>query len=243
MKRQFTIAAVALAVSLSVSTAKVTAQTASNLICNGCVGASDIASGAVKSAEIANSTIVSSDIKDGSINSQDLRNSAVTGAKIKNFTITSVDILPNLNLGKAGDDGDFTVKNASGTPGVRLNGDGANITNLFSAAASQSNGVVKAWARINGDGTIHSCWRCNTDPAVSRRLSTGNYKVDFTPLASDITSRPVAVTERDNVLDSTQAARAISTLLSASDLSAVFVATQASTTGAVTDTDFTVMLF
>ena len=89
-----------------------------------------------KSAEIANSTIVSSDIKDGAINSQDIRNSAVTGAKIKNYSVTSIDLLPNLNLGKAGDDGDFTVKDAGGAVGVRLNGDGANITNQFSGTPS-----------------------------------------------------------------------------------------------------------
>ena len=78
------------------------AQTASNLICNACVGASDIANGAVRSGEIANSTILSQDIKDGAIKSQDIANNAITGAKILNGTVTSVDMAPSLNLGTGG---------------------------------------------------------------------------------------------------------------------------------------------
>ena len=110
------------------------AQTATNLICNGCVGSSDIGTGVVKSSEIANSTIVSSDIKDGTINSQDIRNNAVTGAKILNNTVTSVDVAPTLKLGTAGNDGDFAVKNTFGTTAINLNGDAATSPIFFRAA-------------------------------------------------------------------------------------------------------------
>ena len=58
----------------------------------------------------------------------------------------------------------------------------ANLTNLFSNDEDESNGLVKAWAQIDADGTIVACWRCNTDPAETRRLGTGAYEVDFTPL-------------------------------------------------------------
>jgi hypothetical protein len=40
------------------------------------------------------------------------------------------------------------------------------------------------------DGTDFACWRCNKDPTETRRLVTGAYEVDFTPLATDITGRP-----------------------------------------------------
>ena len=197
---QRTLPAFAAAVFLmALLTAPAVAQTASNLICNACVGASDIATGAVKSAEIANSTITSSDIKDGAINNQDLRNNAVTGAKIKNNTITSVDVAPSLNLGVAGNDGDFTVKTAGGAVGVRLNGDAGNITNNYSSNPSQSNGLVKAWARINTDGTVHSCWRCNPNSPFTTKIVTGRYHVDFTPLATDITARPFQAAMRSNL--------------------------------------------
>ena len=218
------------------------AQTATNLICNGCVGASDIANGAVRSGEIANSTIVSSDIKDGAINSQDIRNNAITGAKILNGTVTSVDMAPSLNLGTQGNDGDFTVKNASGTPTVRMNGDGANITNLFSSVPGQSNGLVKAWARVESTGAVHSCWRCNTDPTVTFRDDTGIFFVDFTPLATDISARPIAVVNRSNSTGAVQNEQV--TLVSVdNDLSRVFVITHRSTNGDLADYDFTVFIF
>ena len=57
--------------------------------------------------------------------------------------------------------------------------------------ASQSltdNGFVKAWARINANGTVSSCYNCNTDSAETRRIGVGRYEVDF--LLGDITGRP-----------------------------------------------------
>ena len=149
------------------------AQTATNLICNGCVGSADIANGAVRSADIANGAVATSDIK--------------------NYDIRSIDMFPNINLGRAGDDGDFTVRNSTGTPSARLNGDNANVTNRFENISGQSNGLVKAWARINADGTIASCWRCNTDPNQTRRVAVGQFEVDFSPLGPDITERPRTV--------------------------------------------------
>ena len=169
------------------------AQTATNLICNACVGASDIANGAVRSGEIANSTIVSADIKDGSIKAQDLANNSVTGPKILNNSVSSADLAPALNLGTPGNDGDFTVKQAAGPVGVRLNGDNSTVTNRYSSAPNQSNGLVKAWARIRFDGSVESCWRCNTNNVFTKRTAVGFYFVDFTPLATDVSGRPRSV--------------------------------------------------
>jgi hypothetical protein len=79
------------------------------------------------------------------------------------------------------------VRNGDGENAVQLN---ATVTNLFSNDENASNGLVKAWAQINGDGAIVACWRCNTDPSETRRIGEGQYEVDFTPLATDITGRP-----------------------------------------------------
>jgi hypothetical protein len=58
-------------------------------------------------------------------------------------------------------------------------------TNLFSNDRDKSNGLVKAYAEINTDGTIAASWRCNTDPLETQRLATGSHEVDFTLLAID----------------------------------------------------------
>ena len=69
-----------------------------------------------------------------------------------------------------------------------------NVTNLFSNEEDESNGLVKAWAQINSGGTIVACWRCNTDPDLTRRVVDGVYVVDFTPLATDIRGPPRSAT-------------------------------------------------
>ena len=50
------------------------------------------------------------------------------------------------------------------------------------------NGLVKAWARINADGTVASCYRC--DSSETQKLGTGVYEVDFTPVGTDVSGRP-----------------------------------------------------
>ncbi|MGH6918760.1 MAG: hypothetical protein ACREJ0_13785 [Geminicoccaceae bacterium] len=100
------------------------------------------------------------------------------------------DIRANIVLGGGGDDGRLRLRNEDGATAVQLRASDANITNLFSNEADQSNGLVKAWAQINADGTIVACWRCNTDPNETRRNAAGHYEVDFTPLSTDITGRP-----------------------------------------------------
>lgn len=49
-------------------------------------------------------------------------------------------------------------------------------------------GFVKAWARINANGTIASCYNCNTNTAETRWIGVGRYEVDF--LLGDIRGRP-----------------------------------------------------
>ena len=104
--------------------------------------------------------------------------------------IRSNDIRANIALGGSTGDGRLRLRNEDGVNAVELRASDGNVNNLFSNEADQSNGLVKAWAQINADGTIVACWRCNTDPNETRRLSTRSYEVDFAPLATDMTDRP-----------------------------------------------------
>lgn len=75
-----------------------------------------------------------------------------------------------------------------------LRASNGNVTNLFSNDEDESNGLVKAWAQIDADGTIVACRRCNKDPNETRRTGTGTYEVDFTPLTTFIQGRPRSAT-------------------------------------------------
>ncbi len=87
-----------------------------------------------------------------------------------------------IRLGGNGEDGDLLIHDSADAETFRVNGQTGTATNELSA-----NGQVKAWARINADGTVLSCWRCNPD-ATSQLGQL--YTVDFSPLGADIQSRP-----------------------------------------------------
>jgi hypothetical protein len=82
--------------------------------------------------------------------------------------INSSDLKARLNLDEDGRDARLRVRGADGENAVQLSAANATVTNLFSNDENASNGLVKAWAQINFDGTIEACWRCNTDPAETR---------------------------------------------------------------------------
>jgi hypothetical protein len=102
----------------------------------------------------------------------------------------SSDLKPNLVVGGDTGQGRLRVRDDDGTTAVELRADDGNVTNLFANDPSASNGLIKAWAQINADGTIAACWRCNRDPDETQQLAPGSYEVDFTPLDTDITGRP-----------------------------------------------------
>jgi hypothetical protein len=104
--------------------------------------------------------------------------------------IRSNDIRANIALGGATGDARLRLRNDAGATAVDLRASDGNLLNRFSNNGNESNGLVKAWAQINADGTIRACWRCNTDPNETQLFDTGRYEVDFTPLAPDITGRP-----------------------------------------------------
>lgn len=97
-----------------------------------------------------------------------------------------------LELGSPDDDGDLWLWDNSpdSQQSIVLNGASGNATQQLGG-----NGFVKAWARINADGSVHSCFLCL--PLATSRLNQGVYRVDFSLLSSDIRSRPrLAVVDR-----------------------------------------------
>ncbi|MFV2073884.1 MAG: hypothetical protein ACC742_14700 [Thermoanaerobaculales bacterium] len=132
------------------------------------------------------------------------------------------------------EDGDILVRDTDGTSSITMDGASGNVSNQFAG-----NGLVKAWARINSDGTVASCWNCSTNAANTQKLFTGQYEVDFT-FASDITARP-----RAGILDTH------GTLITAGEIylanrlgdnSSVWVGTLDSA-GTSSDRAFTIMIY
>jgi hypothetical protein len=153
--------------------------------------------------------------------------------------VTSGDMKPSIVLGGSGDNGRLRIRGSNNAVGVDLLNNG-NVTNLFSNSASKSNGVVKAWARINADGTIASCWRCNQDPAVTGWIDTGIYHVDFAPLSTNIRGRPRLAT-LDGRVEATFAGT-IDLSDSPVDASAILVFTQ-DTEGLLSDRPFALIIY
>jgi hypothetical protein len=150
--------------------------------------------------------------------------------------VRSNDIRANIVLGGNGDLGSLRVRSADGTTVVQLRASDANVTNAFLNDENRSNGLVKAWARMNRDGTIAACWRCNRDPIETRRIGTGLYEVDFTPLSTDIGGRPRSAAANN------QFGFAITADDTSGDPSSV-VAASLSQAGAPADRDFFVLIY
>ncbi len=95
-------------------------------------------------------------------------------------------------LGNAGgsEDGDLWIYDYNGDRSIYMDGNTGDVVN----DKLGGNGLVKAWAKINANGTVHSCWRC--DPNRTSAQTCGgagihfSYKVSFLPLGADIQSRP-----------------------------------------------------
>jgi hypothetical protein len=154
--------------------------------------------------------------------------------------VRSSDLRANIMLGGSGDEGRLRLRNGDGDTAVQLRATNGNVTNLFSNDENESNGLVKAWARINSDGTILGCWRCNKDPDETRRIDTGNYEVDFTPLSTDIRGRPRAVT-----LDGAgqQSVAVLQSYDRVGDASSVQVLVILATAGGPTNTQFALLIY
>ena len=155
--------------------------------------------------------------------------------------VRSNDIRPSILLGGSGDSGRLRIRDAANATGVDLRSNG-NVTNLFSNDEDESNGLVKAWARINADGTIAACWRCSKDPLETQRLNTGSYEVDFTPLDTDITGRPRLATISGDGMISQASVRAVDRT-TPPDESTVHIFTESPATGARVDAPFVLIIY
>lgn len=137
----------------------------------------------------------------------------------------------SLRLGSTEDDGDIIVMagNASEVSFV-VNGADGNVFNRLGG-----NGTVKAWAEINSTGSILACWRCSA--VGTGKIETGQYSVSFSPLGSNINSRPRMAT-----IDShgSGAPAGFATVADAGD--GVVVHTR-NTSGTLADLPFTVFIF
>jgi hypothetical protein len=125
-------------------------------------------------------------------------NQCVHKRDIKKFGIPGNRLKPSVVIGKPNNDGDLSLKNAGGTKTLILDGDSGDLTNPLAG-----NGLVKAWAKFKANGKLDKCWRCS----IPGSQPVGGFPVaDFTPLATDLNSRPMAAVaqyDRNDKIDLT----------------------------------------
>jgi hypothetical protein len=156
--------------------------------------------------------------------------------------VSSSDLKASYVLGGSSGDGRLRIRDDAKVTGVDLRARNGNVTNRFSNDEDESNGLIKAWAKINPDGSVAACWRCNRDPAETQRLNTGSYEVDFTPLDTDITGRPRSVAISGNGAVAPALALAVDRTMPPDD-STVHVFTHDLTTGARADSPFVLIIY
>lgn len=135
----------------------------------------------------------------------------------------------------SGDDGDISLYDGSAGYGFYVRGSSGQV---WQKPTGQ--GLVKAWARINSDGTVASCYYCSASASNTGLIITGTYEVDFT-FDSDITLRPVACSPGHNGTGSTIATQ-ISCVGRGGDASSIFVVTRNSA-GTAVNSYFTAVVF
>lgn len=139
-------------------------------------------------------------------------------------------------LGRSLFPGSLAIDDGTGSYGsIQMEGSTGNLTNQFGGS-----GLVKAWARINADGTVASCYRCDPSVAETRSLGTGQYEVDFTPVGTDVSSRPWTCSLGTGAVFS--ASGEISCVQRSGDPSSLFVFVR-STAGALLNQAYTVVVY
>lgn len=156
---------------------------------------------------------------------------------INNATTVQLDgTLGQIILGSSAstEDGDLSILDTDGSSSIFMDGNTGTITNQ-----ALGNGMVKGWAEISAAGSVTQCWRCNTNAAETRKISTGNYEVDFV-FATSIATRP-----RTALLDTHVTGSVIGMIGladRAGDATSVFVQTYNSS-GVLSDQPFTVVIY
>jgi hypothetical protein len=159
---------------LSLLSSLATAQTATDVTFNGCVGTTDIAASAVTTGRIADRTIQASDLATGVVNSDkiadgtikriDLANGAVTSVKIKDGDVAFIDLSPDVNafLGAAIANLS-TLKVTGSAPGVAGAVCPSNRLPISASCGCNSEngsrnlGVLNG-SSVTGDGAVGLCY-------------------------------------------------------------------------------------
>jgi len=68
------------------------AQLATNVICNGCVGSTDIANGDVRNQDLANNAVNSAKVQNGTLTGADVANNSLTGSDVSGNSVPSSDL-------------------------------------------------------------------------------------------------------------------------------------------------------
>jgi len=156
---------------------------------------------------------------------------------INNSTTVQIDgQFAQIILGNSAstEDGDISVLDNDGTSSIFMDGASGNVTNQYNG-----NGLVKGWAEINANGTVASCWRCNTNALETRTLGTGTYEVDFN-FNTTVATRP-----RSALLDTHTTGSAIGMIGladRAGDATSVYVQTY-NAAGAAANQPFTIVIY
>ena len=137
-----------------------------------------------------------------------------------------------LTLGSTEDDGDLVIVDAvPDQESFRVDGNTGNVTNQLGG-----NGILKAWAKINASGAVVECWRCDSND--TSKTGTGQYEVSFSPLGSNIDSRP-----RMAAIDSHGSNLAAAGFVTVGDGGDGVVVATRNTAGTLADLPFTVFIY
>jgi len=101
-------------------------------------------------------------------------------------------------------------------------------------------GAIVAYAMMDATGSVDDCWNCNTNTLETRKISTGTYEVDFTPLSTDIRAYPrlASLGSHGNVLSNT-----IGLADRGTDTSSIYVRIyDADNPATLVDSDFTIVI-
>jgi len=90
-----------------------------------------------------------------------------------------------LIIGSEEAEGGLTIRATDLADSLTVTGAEGTIANRL-----EGQGLVKAWARLNADGSLLDCYRCDATGTGKRAL--GTYDINFSPLAADIRDRPRA---------------------------------------------------
>jgi hypothetical protein len=116
-----------LAIAAPQQLAEATTTAASNVVCNGCVGSSDIADNSILSADIGNGRIFSEDIRDGQVGSVDIGDRQVAARDIVDNAIKPLIALPPVS-GKTIPEGETGFDTADCPAGTFVTGGGFQTT-------------------------------------------------------------------------------------------------------------------